>query len=153
MIIEKLKNKLSEIPFNTYFALSVLEGHVEGQVIVDDENSPTAAYIQHKYGMALLCGDCKNKEFNNKLKQFLSNRQEGTWVQVYPAAWDDFMQKVSKQVMIRLNFEFNQELFEKSNKKLDSQNTRRATMDEAKKLYRTCCAEQFLEGKPFAYVH
>ena len=54
MTTEKLKNKLSEIPFNTYFAHSVLKGHVEGQVLVDDENNPTAAYIQHKYGMSLI---------------------------------------------------------------------------------------------------
>jgi len=132
MITEKLKSKLLEIPFNTYFARSVLEGHVEGDVLFDNENDPSAAYVQHKYGMSLLWGDCNNEEFNIRLKRFLDNRQESTWAQVYPVNWGGFMQGISEQITSRLNFDFLPEMFEKNNKSLNMQSVRKATLDEAK---------------------
>jgi hypothetical protein len=75
---------------NTLFALSVLEGKVDGQVFVDEIRSPSSIYIQHPYGMSLLFGGMKNEEFNAWLHAHMLNsgktRNRFEWLQAYPAS-------------------------------------------------------------------
>ena len=73
---------------NTMFALSVLEGKVEGKVFVDKKASPASFYIYHPYGMALLCGETNNEDFYVHLASYMLNlenaRDKVEWLQVYP---------------------------------------------------------------------
>ncbi|MGE5389768.1 MAG: GNAT family N-acetyltransferase [Deltaproteobacteria bacterium] len=75
---------------NTLFALSVLEGRVRGRVFTDQQAEPASFYIQHPYGMALLCGESTNEGFYAKLTTHLLNlddaRDQAEWLQVYPAS-------------------------------------------------------------------
>ncbi|WP_379315551.1 GNAT family N-acetyltransferase [Paenibacillus puldeungensis] len=75
---------------NTMFAISVLEGKVDGTVFVDEEASPAAFYILHPYGMALLYGESSREDFYVKLAAHMLNlenaRNEYEWLQVYPAS-------------------------------------------------------------------
>jgi hypothetical protein len=64
---------------NTLFALAVLEKKVDGNVFVDDKNSPTAFYIQHSYGMSLLFGETSNEEFYTNITSNLLNRKKERW--------------------------------------------------------------------------
>ncbi len=43
---------LHTVPFNTFFASSVLEQHVKGKVFVDTIENPKAFYIVHPSGMS-----------------------------------------------------------------------------------------------------
>ena len=75
---------------NTMFAVSVLEGKVEGMVFVDEEASPAAFYILHPYGMALLYGETGREDFYVQLASHMLNlenaRKGYEWLQVYPAS-------------------------------------------------------------------
>lgn len=75
---------------NTLFAMSVLEGKVEGKVFADNRVSPASFYIQHPCGMALLYGENGKEDFYEELKSYLlnlgKNRKKAEWLQVYPAA-------------------------------------------------------------------
>lgn len=52
----KLLPMLDEVPFNTYFAQVVLQGHGGGSVWVDNLNKPGFVLVSHPYGMALMAG-------------------------------------------------------------------------------------------------
>ncbi len=73
---------------NTLFAISVLEGKVEGSIFVDNNVTPASFYIKHPYGMALLYGESAKEDFYKKLKSYLLNsnhtRKKLEWLQVYP---------------------------------------------------------------------
>lgn len=75
---------------NTLFALFVLEGKVSGRVFADQQAEPASFYIQHPYGMALLCGESTNERFYEQLVTHLLNtdgaRDQVEWLQVYPAS-------------------------------------------------------------------
>lgn len=59
---------LLALDINTMFALSVLEGKVNGTVYADDAVSPRAFYIRHPYGMAFLYDDNGSADFFRRLK-------------------------------------------------------------------------------------
>ena len=61
---DSVLDRVSGIPFNTLFALTVLRSKVEGKVYVDDLVDPGTFYIAHPYGMSLLCGSTESTEFN-----------------------------------------------------------------------------------------
>ncbi len=96
MIELDIKNYKKVIPsirladINTMFALSVLEGKVNGKVFTDREDSPRSFYVQHPYGMALLCGETSEEDFYVQLVSHMLNlenvRCEFEWLQVYPAS-------------------------------------------------------------------
>ncbi|MBN1629215.1 MAG: hypothetical protein JW990_05605 [Thermoleophilia bacterium] len=65
---------LAEVDFNSLFARSVVEGHVDGAIWVDAPESPSTYYIIHPYGMTLLLGDTDNETFNFALVDYLLNR-------------------------------------------------------------------------------
>lgn len=88
---------LQDIPFNSYFAKSVLDGKVAGIVVVDDRHNPQSLYIRHDYGMSLLCGNSNNAEFNQQLIDFLRNDIDFTrpeYLQVYPPDWNSVLQQI-----------------------------------------------------------
>jgi len=80
--------KIRAADINTLFALSVLEGKVDGHVFVDQTESPSSIYIQHPYGMSLLYGVTENEEFNARLLTHMLNSEKSRsrfeWLQAYP---------------------------------------------------------------------
>jgi len=85
----RVVEKIRAADMNTFFALSVLEGKVDGNVFADETGSPSSIYIQHPYGMSLLFGEMKNGEFNGWLRGHLLNsgktRDRFEWLQACPA--------------------------------------------------------------------
>lgn len=86
---------LEEVPFNKLFAQVVIERVVKGTVFIDDPVNPSAAFIVHKYGMSLLCGD-GSKVTNTFLRQ-----TGAKWLLSYP-----FALSVPLPQSIRVNFKF-----------------------------------------------
>lgn len=88
----KIIKQLSEIPYNTLFARSVLESKANGKVFVDNKDEPKTVLIAHSYGMSLLLGDTENLEFNASLADYMLNingdRLKSEWLQVYPEKWN-----------------------------------------------------------------
>lgn len=75
---------------NTLFAMSVLEGKVDGKIFADDSVSPSSFYLKHPYGMDLLFGEHGKEDFYEGLRphllDFNKTRKRAEWLQVYPAA-------------------------------------------------------------------
>lgn len=99
--------KIRASDMNTFFALSVLEGKVDGHVFVDEIGSPSSIYIQHPYGMSLLCGETKNEEFNAWLRTHMLNsektRNRFEWLQAYPASLYDGIKNLLGERLIKKN--------------------------------------------------
>lgn len=143
---------------NTMFALSVLEGKVEGKVYIDDEASPNSFYIQHPYGMVLLYGETNKEDFYVQLTSHMLNlenvRSKFEWLQVYPASLyskidtilgnnlikkklnepyeQSYLPEEDKKVLEyqRINFVFNKEKFIEFKKSLVTRNYRVVTTSE-----------------------
>ncbi len=85
------KTPLEEVPFNTLFARSVVEGAMPGVIYVDDLMNPGAFYVQHPYGMSLLYGMTDDAHFHGRLRAHLLNtegtRHRDEWLQVAPSGW------------------------------------------------------------------
>jgi len=81
---------LSSADINTMFARFVLQEKVTGRVFADQNGYPASLYIQHPYGMSLLCGESRSEDFYEKLTAFMLNldksRDRIEWLQVYPAS-------------------------------------------------------------------
>lgn len=73
---------------NTLFARFVLQGKAEGEVFVDNEESPRTIYIRNNYGMSLLMGALDDEDFNTTFLDYMLNkegqRERQEWMQVYP---------------------------------------------------------------------
>jgi RimJ/RimL family protein N-acetyltransferase len=125
-----IKERISSVPFNHYFARSVLERHVTGSVLVDSVDDPRTAYIFHPYGLSLLIGDPFNEEFNHWLKRYILDierkRVRHEWMQVYPDSWNQKLREILGQrigppkdeydpniveLHSRVNFQFDREAF------------------------------------------
>ena len=124
---------LKKVHANISFAYSVIENNVSGKVYVDNKDEPKTFYIIHPYGLSLLLGDCNNKDFNNRFKEyaFNTNRDRDTheWMQAYPTEWDIvlnqlFGNKIIKsadnidseetgiiELNTRVNFKFNRTIY------------------------------------------
>jgi len=116
-------NTVASLPINHLFALSVIKGHVKGQIFTDSTDNPATYYVQHPYGMSLLFGDYTNRDFNDWIKAFAldkSKRSKQEWLQCYPDAWNGFINALIEDNMavtgklfqgiekdVRLNFKFN----------------------------------------------
>lgn len=128
-----LHTLLAAVPFNGYFARSVLQHHVRGSVFVDSVDAPHNAYILHPYGMSLLLGDGESEGFKKWLYDYMLNtqgqRQGNEWMQVSSERWsgriaDELGDKLllaehnhagcyasTIEVNSRVNFEFNAERY------------------------------------------
>jgi len=91
---------LKEVTFNSLFARSVVEKHVNGKVYVDDISSPKAFYVVHPYGMVLLYGDISERFLQFDLKNTLFERsglqKAGGWLQVFPQDLEDRIDVIFK---------------------------------------------------------
>lgn len=118
-------NKLfSNVVFNCFFARSVIESHVTGQVFVDDGSDPKTAYIRHPYGMSLLIGCHTNGDFNDWLFDYIAGgtgrKHSDDWMQVFPFEWNDVIGKEVEarglnryiEKSTRVNFTFNRRRYE-----------------------------------------
>lgn len=93
----KAADQLSAMPINTLFARSVINHQVSGYVYAS-EISPYAFYVAHPYGMSLLYGETCNDKFNDRLLDYLVNRNQKRvrheWLQVYPAMWSEQLKQM-----------------------------------------------------------
>ena len=98
----RIRSKLDEIDFNTYFAEAVLDRKASGIVYVDDLNFPQVGYIVHSYGMSLLFGNHENINFNQWLKQrwLSSDFKQDEYLQVYPSKWEDTLSSLLSNVIV-----------------------------------------------------
>lgn len=105
---------LQQVPFNTLFAQSVIQGRNPGRVFVDRREQPGACYIASAYGMSLLCGESKDPFFQDTLIGYLRNerqqRNQQEWLQVHPDSWNDLLSNLAETGKIeentRVNFTF-----------------------------------------------
>ena len=124
--------ELREVTFNSLFARSVVEKHVDGKVFVDNLQDPRVFYVLHPYGMALLYGDVSSTFFESELKDFLTRNKNiniGKWVQVFPLDISKIIDEIianldpSENTTIiklkRINFKFNLERYRNFRDKLD----------------------------------
>lgn len=127
----KLSEPLKSVTTNNLFARSVVEKMVDGEVYVDDIDSPTTFLILHPYGMSLLFGDPTNVEFNKAFKKYAlnenGNRHRVEWMQVFPSDWDAVLGDLLNdnlvepayrhtssdtiELNVRVNFRFNKEKY------------------------------------------
>lgn len=88
---------LLSVPVNNLFARAVVEHHVDGIVMVDNQESPKTILVKHPYGMSLLFGETTNKQFNEELRNYAlnasGNRRSLEWLQTSPE-WDDVIVKL-----------------------------------------------------------
>lgn len=100
----EILEQLSEIPFNTLFARSVLELKANGMVWGDNQNTPKTIFIANSYGMSLLFGDTESEDFNTSLGDYLlnknKNRSNYEYLQVYPDKWNSKVQELLKGKII-----------------------------------------------------
>lgn len=96
--------ELSKVTINHLFAKAVLKQLIVGSVYVDNISNPTSYYIVNNYGMALLFGKTTNKTFNNKLADYLLNKQQkritDEWLQVYPNAWVEVIEPLISPFLV-----------------------------------------------------
>lgn len=135
--LETCKNRitglLNSVPFNTLFAQNVINNKINGEIYVDNTESPQCFYILHPYGMSLLLGKSSNK-FNNSLIAYIKNkdgkRKKVEWMQAYPDTWHKMIKEIKQnntklipaiEIDVRVNFKFNRVKFletrQKSNDK------------------------------------
>ncbi|MCP3926416.1 MAG: GNAT family N-acetyltransferase [Desulfobacterales bacterium] len=128
----KVLKPLNELKINNLFAVSVVNGNVEGKIYVDNEDNPLSFHIVHPYGMSLLFGETDNESFNRSIFDYSLNNNEmrngDEWMQVYPNRWSLVLSDMWGQNRIkhgsceyekdkiiehqRVNFKFNIEIYE-----------------------------------------
>ena len=96
---------LNKVTINSLFARSVIECRVTGKVYVDDCDHPRTLYVVHPYGMSLLFGDCHNKTFNERFRDYALNlnktRDSHEWMQAFPRDWNAVLDELFKNNMIK----------------------------------------------------
>ncbi len=125
---------IADVNINCFFAKSVIQHHVKGQIFVDDTERPKAFYVLHPYQMSLLYGAISVDFINNQLKSYLLNtngsRKKDEYLQVFPSNIEAEIDKLVAQSMCvfdsrveidesqysvvkhqRVNFKFNQTTF------------------------------------------
>jgi RimJ/RimL family protein N-acetyltransferase len=90
---------LRDVPINTIFARTVVEGRAGGRVYVDDPLHPRACYVAHPYGMSLLFGSTTSASFRASLTRYLKgeapSRSTIEWLQLYPSVWRHILDPMS----------------------------------------------------------
>ena len=134
---------LQEVTINNLFARSVVEGHVDGRVYVNDVDEPSVFYVVHKYGMSLLFGDIDDKEFNKEFKEYAlkSDREVDEWMQAFPAAWDEVLSDMFEGQLVRssesvielntrVNFSFDEDRYTSFRRELPFEDLEIVKVDE-----------------------
>ena len=108
----KVLEPLCDVIFNKLFARSVVEKHVSGKIYVDHLENPSIFYVVHPYGMALLFGNNKNTDFNDRFVAYALNshksRESQEWLQTFPREWDDIIRHLPNiETNTRVNYKFN----------------------------------------------
>lgn len=102
---DRLMEPLRKVTVNDLFAWSVIERHVSGRVYVDDLNDPRTYYVVHPYGMSLLFGDWRNKDFNDGFRDYALNRNlardSPEWMQAFPCSWDGVLGELFEGRIVR----------------------------------------------------
>ncbi len=130
----KLVAPLHLVEINNLFARAVVEKKIAGKAYVDSLPNPKTFYVVHPYGMSLLFGDWRNKEFNREFLRYSLNvdnqRNDIEWMQAWPPVWDNVLHELfaedigiltnelthkpgAIEVYTRVNFKFNQQIFNK----------------------------------------
>jgi len=134
----KALNVLKTVSANHLFARSVVEQHVSGKVYADHPANPSAFYVVHPYGMALLFGDSDNQEFHRTLTDYMLNkngeRDKTEWMQAYPGNWNVLINRLIGSILVppesnnrsdtievhtRANFRFNRDKYNSLKKNLN----------------------------------
>ncbi len=140
----KASKSLKKVTFNSLFARAAVEGHVSGKIFADSQDEPTTFYVIHPYGMTLLFGSHRNKNFNEAFKDHSLNknglRNTFEWMQAYPDNWDNTLKALYGNQFItssdnsenidsgivelntRVNFQFNPQNYIELKKNLISLN-------------------------------
>ena len=150
---EKVIEPLKQVTINNLFARSVVEKHITGKVYVDDTQHPKTFYVVHPYGMSMLFGDSRNREFNRQFREYSLNlhktREKYEWMQTYPSEWYQVLEELwdghlvksaenipDKETGIielntRINFKFNREKYLAVRPRELPEGTRMARTDKA----------------------
>lgn len=123
------KVDLDQVPFDTYFARSVLERHLSGKVYTNSIEESTTFYILHPYGLSLLIGD-PDEEFEQWLLDHMFDKRithsSYEWMQVHPDHWNKRIGTILGSRLVppqepydrrkielhhRVNFSFNEDRF------------------------------------------
>ncbi|MFP4974456.1 GNAT family N-acetyltransferase [Paenibacillus sp. CN-4] len=95
---------LLELPINTLFAQAVLRGHMDGEVYANQLVHPTAFYVLHSSGMALLYGETGDPDFERQLYVYITNaegaRRKPEWLQAYPEVWNKRLAAMRRQAAL-----------------------------------------------------
>lgn len=95
---------LLELPINTLFARAVLRGHMDGEVYANQLVHPTAFYVLHSSGMALLYGETDDPNFERQLYAYITNaegaRRKPEWLQAYPEVWNKRLAAMRRQAVL-----------------------------------------------------
>ncbi len=125
---------LRQVGINQLFARAVVEGHIAGKVWADRVDQPRSFLVSHPYGMSLLFGDPGQESLVQAVRDYMLNtsgqRQQVEWLQAWPAPWDQVLahslghllhkpseppvsaQHKTVELHTRVNFHFNQQLFQ-----------------------------------------
>ena len=129
---QSVKDQLLQLPINTLFAQTVVDGHVNGKIYVDNIQLPSTFLIYHPYGMSLLFGNQNNPDFNDAFVKYALNldnsRIKTEWLQTCPTIWNEKLSdlfgnnlikeeavgeadKNKIELSTRVNFTFNEEKY------------------------------------------
>lgn len=129
---QSVKDQLLQLPINTLFAQTVVDGHVNGKIYVDNIQLPSTYLIYHPYGMSLLFGNQNNPDFNDAFVKYALNldnsRIKTEWLQTCPTIWNEKLSdlfgnnlikeeavgeadKNKIELSTRVNFTFNEEKY------------------------------------------
>lgn len=95
-LFNRVRCTLKDVPFNTLFAWSVVDGLVDGNIWCDRERDPTFAHVMHPYGMTLLLALSADLDFPALKRHIHWCRQttNGLWMQVHPQSLADEIDEV-----------------------------------------------------------
>lgn len=137
-------SRICNLDFNTFFAQSVLKGHADGVVYVDDPYKIHVLYIIHKYGMSLLYSDILESLDQQEIINQIINKNplvKNEWMQCFPEDWKYAIRCYNGPGIInentRINFQLDKHLFRQSQ---DEINPEHVIIEETSK-------EMFLEMK------
>ncbi len=110
---------LEQTPFNTLMAEAVAGAMAPGRIYADRREQPRSCLISHSYGMSFLLGYSDDKDYRERLPEYLRNsgkeRRSAEMLQVYPEKWSDLLNSLKSAGEVkewgRVNFTFREERF------------------------------------------